>query len=120
MPKTFKVISQVIRLRRHGGVYTGRNNVEYPIRDAAQFALLKKLEATGDVQIMCTPEERKEYDAAAPQEPKVEAPKPAEKPAETPAPTPAPEQTAPAAPEASGDDKKEDFDGDGEDLGGDI
>jgi len=83
MPKSFKVISQVIRMRRHGGRYVGRNNVEYPIRDAAQYEKLVELEATGDVQLLCTPEERAEYESdlkqagnpeAPAQEPKVEEP----------------------------------------------
>lgn len=63
MAKTFKVISQVIRLRRHGGVYKGRNNVDYPIRNAEQYEQLVKLEDTADVMINCTSEERSEYEA---------------------------------------------------------
>lgn len=117
MPKTFKVISQVIRMRRHGGIYAGRNNVEYPIRDAAQYACLKELENVGEVQIMCSPEERSEYEASPDEPKKVDAPKPAQKPAEEP--------KQPEAPKASGD--KEDgeetadqFAGDSEDVGGDI
>ena len=60
---TFKVISPVIRLRRHGGIFKGRNNVDYPIRSAEQYAALVPLEATADVMIGCTPEERAAYEA---------------------------------------------------------
>jgi hypothetical protein len=93
---TFKVISPVIRLRRHGGVFKGRNNVDYPIRNAEQFEVLKSLELTADVVISCTPEERAAYEAQlskpveAPQA-KVEAPK-----------VQKPVQEAPKAPENVG------------------
>lgn len=107
MAKTFKVLSPVIRLRRHGGVFVGRNNIEYPIQSKEQYEALKTLEPV-EVQMQLTADERAEYEAKAeaPVAPKaakkaVEAPKAPEAPVATPA-------EAPAATEANAADKAPD------------
>lgn len=105
MSKTFKVLSPVIRLRRHGGVFVGRNNVEYPIHSKEQYEVLKSLEPV-EVQMQLTPSERDEYEAAkptavAPKEP-AKAPEVAPKAPEAPAAAPV---AAPVAPSATASDK---------------